>query len=84
MKASMSKREALAGDDPKFRREVLDAMERLCDRDWRDLPTVKPRARKATRATLAERVAIGYLAELGDFGALARQCIDILGWPPPD
>lgn len=70
--------------DAGFRGEVLAATERLCDREWRDVPTVKPRARKATRATPAERVAIGYLAELGDFGALARQCIDILGWPPPD
>ena len=76
--------EDLTQFNAEFRAEVLAATERLCDREWRDLPTVKPRARKATRATVAERFAIFLLAREGDFGSQVRIGVDLAGMKPPD
>ena len=76
--------EDLTKFDAAFRGEILAAAERLCDRDWRDVPTVKPRARKATRATPAERYALVLLAREGDFGSQVRLGVDWCGMKPPD
>ena len=80
----MTRLQDLLQFDAEFRAEVLEAVERLCDRKWDELPTVKPRARRATRATVAERFALFILAHEGDSGATARVGLDLFGIKPPD
>ena len=80
----MSKlREIMPHLDGESRAAVIAALERLCDREWTELPTVKPRARRK-RATVDERIALFILAEEGDFGAMVRLGVDLLGMSPPD